>query len=284
VVGAHRRRNLAVGFGILLLLGASVGLVVVSSQRARRLAERQMEFVAAVSHELRTPVSVICSTAENLADGVVSDPTQVRVYGGVLRDEGRRLGQMVEQVLEFAGTMHRGARPHLEELAVGSVVDGALEAFAGPLESAGFTVVKDLPGDLPAVRGDALALRRALQNLIENVLKYGAGGRWLGLRAAAGDGGREVHVTVEDHGQGIAASDLPRLFEPFVRGDAARAAQARGFGLGLALVRRVAEDHGGSVAVDSVPGRGSAFTLRLPAAPPAAPSREATDALPHPSR
>src|SRR6185503_13739091 len=85
VVAAARRRNLAVGFGILLLLGASVGLVVVSSQRAHRLAERQMEFVAAVSHELRTPVAAICSTSENLADGIVTEPAQVRAYGSAIQ-------------------------------------------------------------------------------------------------------------------------------------------------------------------------------------------------------
>ena len=102
-VAATRRRNLAISFGILLLLGASVGFIVLSSRRAQRLATQQMEFVAGVSHELRTPLAVICSAAENLADGVIDNRDQIKRYGGLIRDEGRRLTGMVEQVLEFAG-------------------------------------------------------------------------------------------------------------------------------------------------------------------------------------
>ena len=92
-----------ISFGILLLLGASAAMIVLSSQRARRLADQHVEFVAGVSHELRTPVAVVCSAGENLADGLVRDPAEVRVYGATIRDEGRRLAEMIEQVLEFAG-------------------------------------------------------------------------------------------------------------------------------------------------------------------------------------
>ena len=82
-------------------------MIVTSSQRARRLADQQVEFVAGVSHELRTPVAVVCSAGENLADGLVRDPAEVRLYGATIRDEGRRLAEMVEQVLEFAGITSR---------------------------------------------------------------------------------------------------------------------------------------------------------------------------------
>jgi hypothetical protein len=107
-VDATRRRNLAISSGILGLLGVSVGFLIVSTRRAQRLARQQMEFVAAVSHELRTPLAVIRSAGDNLAEGVVGDERQVRKYGDLVRGEGRRLTEMVEQILEFAG-IHSGS-------------------------------------------------------------------------------------------------------------------------------------------------------------------------------
>ena len=104
VVAAVRQRNLAVSGGVLALLLASAVLIVVSAQRARRLADRQVEFVAGVSHELRTPLAVICAAGDNLAAGVVTDPATARKYGRVVRDEGRRLAEMVERVLDLAGS------------------------------------------------------------------------------------------------------------------------------------------------------------------------------------
>jgi signal transduction histidine kinase len=281
IVAGARRRNVAVGSGILLLLAASVALVAVSAQRARRLGQRQVEFVAAVSHELRTPVAVICSTAENLADGVVSEPGQVRRYGAVLRDEGRRLGEMIEQVLQFAGAFSGRRALQLESVSVERLFEEAVAPFADVLDERGFTVVRQTPPGLPAVRGDAVVLQRALRNLVENALKYDGQGRWLALRAEAAAGGRQVQITVEDHGRGIDPSELRHVFEPFFRGKEPLAEQVHGFGLGLALVRRVVEDHGGRVDVTSVPGKGTTFTLHLPAT--AAPDVAAeSDALPHP--
>ena len=102
-VSSQRRRNLAISSSVLGLLGASMGLLVLATRRAQRLAKQQMEFVAAVSHELRTPLAVIRSAAENLADGVVHDEARIRRYGELMRTEGRRLTEMVEQILEFAG-------------------------------------------------------------------------------------------------------------------------------------------------------------------------------------
>ncbi len=111
-VNSARRRNLLISSSILSVLGASVGLLVLSTRRAQELARQQMEFVAAVSHELRTPLAVIRSAGENLADGVVKDEAEIRKYGDLVRNEGRRLTDMVEQILEFAGidSGQRGVR------------------------------------------------------------------------------------------------------------------------------------------------------------------------------
>jgi signal transduction histidine kinase len=274
-VSDTRRRNLIVSSSILGVLGASMGLLVLSTRRAQRLATQQMEFVATVSHELRTPLAVIRSAAENLADGVVQDEGKIREYGELMRTEGRRLTEMVEQVLEFAGIEAGRAARNAGPVEVPPLVRAVLDANAEAIAACGMQVQVDMPGNLPAVLGDEPALRRLLQNLVGNAVKYGAAGRWIGIDAHARKG--EVAITVADRGMGIEPSEQARIFEPFYRVPSARAAQIQGAGLGLSLVRRIAEAHGGRIAVRSSPGAGAAFTVCLPAAGERHVSRAAQD-------
>jgi signal transduction histidine kinase len=223
-----------------------------------------MEFVAAVSHELRTPLAVIRSAADNLADGVVHDDPQVRKYGALVRGEGRRLTEMVEQILELAG-IHSGQRGFaLAPVAVLPLLREVVDASATLIAEAGLSVEYDVTDTLSPVLGDEQALRRMLLNLVGNAIKYGANGGWIGLKARAT--GREVSITVADRGIGIEAAEQPRIFEPFYRAPGVIAAQIHGAGLGLSLVQRIVEAHGGRIAVRSAPGAGSAFTVYLPAA------------------
>ena len=269
VVAADRRRNLLLSFGVLLLLAVSMAVIIVYAQRARRLARLQMEFVAGVSHELRTPVAVICSAADNLAEGFVGAKEQVKEYGGLIRNEGRRLAGMIEQILRFAAGQSRAASYELGPVSVSEVVDRVMARIAALPETEGFTVEREIGLDLPPVLADPTALARCLENLILNAFKYGGEPRWALVRAAAVSGGR-VRIAVADRGEGIDPGDLPHIFEPFFRGKAAQAAQVHGAGLGLSLARDIAEGMGGRLEASSQPGRGSTFTLELPAAAPAA--------------
>jgi signal transduction histidine kinase len=267
-VSAARRRNLAISFGMLLLLSVSVALLTITSRRAQRLARQQMEFVAGVSHELRTPIAVIRSAAENLSQGVVANAERVKRYGQMIESESRRLGEMVERVLQYAGIEAGLGLAARAPVAPDEIVESALDSALPLLGPDQVDVHRNIANDLPPVIGDAAALRSAVQNLIANAVKYGGDDRWVGVTAIQAVDGRrrEVRITVMDHGAGIPASELPHIFEPFFRGADAQARQVHGSGLGLSLVKRIVAAHGGRVTVSTHPGEGTAFTIALPAA------------------
>jgi len=262
-VAAARRRNLAISFGVLGVLGASVGFLFASTRRAQALARQQLEFVATVSHELRTPLAVIRSAADNLADGVIDDDARVRQYGELVRREGMRLTDLVEQILEFAGLQSGQRSLARRPVEIGGVLRdvaaAAQDAAREPL-----TIDLAIADRLPAVLGDEAALRRVFQNLVGNAIKYGAGTGWIGVRANAGADG--VDVTISDRGIGIAQADQERIFDPFYRAPDVVSAQIQGAGLGLCLVKRIVEAHGGRISLESAPGKGSALTVTLPIA------------------
>jgi signal transduction histidine kinase len=210
-------------------------------------------------------VSVICAAGENLADGLVMRPEDVRQHGALVRDEGRRLANTLEQVLEFAGSDASRVPFQREPVDVTRVVHSALDACQAQAQSQGFEIECQLEPDLPRVYGDAAALGRALRNLIDNALKYSDGSRWIGVRAARENA--YVRVTVTDRGLGIPKAEVGHVFEAFYRGREARARQIQGNGLGLSLVERIVRAHGGRVEVQSAPGQGSSFTLLLRIAP-----------------
>ena len=148
-VAAIRRRNLAVSLGILALLAATAGMMMVTTQRAQRLARQQIEFVAGVTHELHTPLTAIRSAGQNLADGVVADPAQVRRYGTLIEGEGRRLSDMVGQALEFAGIQSGRRVYHPQPVDVGEVVDGALQDCRWLLQEKRIEVEREVAPGLP---------------------------------------------------------------------------------------------------------------------------------------
>jgi signal transduction histidine kinase len=260
-VDRARWRNLAVSFAILGLLGISVIMIIVSTDRARELARQKVEFVAGVSHELKTPLSVIRSAGQNLADGTIEESEQVKRYGSLVETEGRRLSDLVDQVLHFAGALSEMNPYQLETVSPGEIIKRALDDCRTSIQTKSVRVDEHVPDNLPMVRADRSALRRAIQNLLDNAVKFSGEEGRIELRAE--DKGAEIEILVEDDGPGIPKAELAHIFEPFYRGRDAM--QVHGSGLGLSLVKQIVEAHGGRVSAGNAPERGSRFRIHLPA-------------------
>ncbi|MDX1531544.1 MAG: HAMP domain-containing sensor histidine kinase [Rhodothermales bacterium] len=271
----------------LLLLGLLVAALAGGALLLFRTVRRQMElaqakavFVQNVSHELRTPLALIRMYAETLEMGRVPEARR-QAYVQTIAQEAGRLTRLVNNILNFSrierGRKERAAAP----FALGAVAEEALRLYRFQLDAEGFTVETDFADGLPAALGDREATGEALVNLIDNAIKYGGAGRYLGL--ATGRSGDRVWVAVTDRGPGIPRREQAKVFDEFYRVPTGAVHDVKGTGLGLALVKHLAETQGGAVTVESPPGRGSTFRLTLPAAPAAAPAapRPEANAVPH---
>ena len=248
---------------MLALTAASAVMLLLSTRRARSLAQAQMEFVAGVTHELRTPLAVIGATSQNLAEGVAASGDQVRRYGRTIHDQGWRLTQMIEQILRFAGISSGRFEIHPQPVQVPILIDEAIADSQPELTAAGCVPTLDIETGLAEVNADAPAMVHCLKNLMNNAAKHGCGAP-LTVRASQEEG--RVRISVEDGGPGIDPVDLPHIFKPFYRGRRAISEQIEGSGLGLSLVKKIVEAHGGTIEVSSKGGRGAQFTLKLPIA------------------
>jgi signal transduction histidine kinase len=272
VADQARFRNMSVTAGVLLLMLATGVALLRYTIRAQRLANMQMDFVAGVSHELRTPLTVIHTAGYNLQGRLAHNPAQVEQYGAMIRRESARLRDLVEQVLQFASAGAGRAIHEREPLSVARVIEETMEASRSALHDRACVLESSVDDGLPPVLGDPKALRQALENLVGNAVKYGArDGQWIGVFASKAEGGSAaVEIRVADHGPGIPEHEQPHIFDPFFRGARAIQDQIHGTGLGLSLVKRIVEAHGGSIRVKSAPLRGTEFIVRIPAAPEAA--------------
>jgi signal transduction histidine kinase len=267
-VNNNRLRSLGISFGVLLLLGASVGFLLISANRAQRLAQQQLEFVAGVSHELRTPLAVLKSAGENLADGVIQGKDRTRQYGELINSEVIRLSEMVEKALAYAGIQSGEQVYELRPVDIAAVIEAAIHKAKKIIPKDNFTVEVSIDQKLPQVIGQSAALQSACENLIINAVKYNSTRKWIKIEAhpVSVSNALYVEIIVMDKGIGIPAKDLPNIFKPFYRGRNAIDKQIHGSGLGLSIARHIVEAHKGNISVKSTANEGSVFTLRLPVA------------------
>jgi two-component system, OmpR family, phosphate regulon sensor histidine kinase PhoR len=259
----QRRRVLEmalVGLSSLVVI-AGLLVVVVAAARERKLSNLKSDFVANVSHELKTPLSLVRMFGELLQSGRVESEEKRRQYLQIIVGESERLGALIENVLDFA-KVERGRQAYDFTLGnVGEVVARAVDACRVRAERDGVELDLDVAPELPLVRLDERAIEIAVINLVDNALKYATDGRRASVTVRRVDD--NVEIRVADQGPGIPPEDRKRIFERFVRGRHAQGKQVRGSGIGLALVKHIAEAHGGKAWVEDAPGHGSVFVIVL---------------------
>jgi two-component system phosphate regulon sensor histidine kinase PhoR len=256
----------------MVIIAVGLGVLYLSVRAERRTSQMKSDFIANVSHELKTPLSLIRMFAELLATGRTKSEAQSREYGGIITRESERLSHLIDNVLDFA-RIERGkssynfAEGHLEE-----VVERALDVYRHRLEKEKLRLKTEIEANLPPVRMDQDAMTLVLLNLVDNAVKHAGDGGEVSVRLRRVPGA--VALSIADKGAGIAPDEQRRIFERFYRAELTRARNVRGSGIGLALVKYIAEAHGGRVQVESAPGQGATFTVFVPVAPMVTPAPE----------
>jgi two-component system, OmpR family, phosphate regulon sensor histidine kinase PhoR len=258
-----RRRVLEmvlVGLSGLVAIAGSV-VILVAAARERKLSNLKSDFVANVSHELKTPLSLVRMFGELLQSGRVENAAKRDEYLRIIVSESERLAALIENVLDFAKVERGKAAYEFVDGSVTDVVMRAVEACRVRAEREGVAITVELPEDIAPVALDERAVEIAVINLVDNALKYAAGGKVIQVQVKRMDG--MVAIRVRDEGPGIADDEKRRIFERFVRGKNTRNQRVRGSGIGLALVKHIAESHAGRAWVEDGEGGGSVFVITL---------------------
>jgi len=236
----------------------------------RRLEDIRRDFIANVSHELKTPMGALGLLAETLQ--FESDPDVAQRLASRINSEAFRVNRIIEDLLDLSRIEGEGS-PSREPVSVSLIVADAIERIRTAAEQHEVKITFDEPETNQVVFGDRRQLTSALHALLENAVVYSPQDGTVEITITRIDAhlsdlgeavGPSVHVEIRDHGVGIPAKDIERIFERFYRVDPGRARETGGTGLGLSIVRHVAQNHGGAVLVDSREGEGSTFTLELP--------------------
>ena len=250
-----------IGF-IDLMLAAGLYLVYSNVRRELHLARLKSDFVANVSHELKTPLALIRLFAETLELGRVPSEQKAQQYYRVINKESHRLTQLINNILDFSRIEAGRKEYRFAPTDVARVVHDVIESYRFQIEQQGFELKVDVAEDLPQVPADEEALGQAVINLVNNAIKYSRESKTIHIQVRRE--GPRILVSVTDHGIGIPRGEHNKIFEKFYRGEDSLVHETKGSGLGLALVRHIMEAHGGSAEVESIPGKGSTFTLVLP--------------------
>jgi signal transduction histidine kinase len=250
----------------LLVMGAMGLLTLLAVRLLRRqaaLARLKNDLVATVSHELKTPVSSMRVLVDTLLDSERLNEQTVREYLQLIAQENERLSRLIQNFLTFSRMERKKYNFELRRLSARQVVDSAVQAVRERFAAPGCRFEVAIQDDLPDIMGDADALGAALVNLLDNAYKYSEELRHILLRASACNG--HVIFSIQDNGIGIAPGETKKIFNPFHQVDQRLSRKGSGCGLGLSIVQSIVSVHGGHVSVESQPGRGSTFTISLPA-------------------
>ncbi|MHC4799250.1 MAG: ATP-binding protein [Planctomycetota bacterium] len=226
-------------------------------------AERSRDrFLYHVTHELRTPLTNIRAYAETLSQGVIEDEQTIRECYNVIMSETQRLNRLVEDILNVSQLEVGSARLNIGEVLVDELLRKIVQDSQGNADAKNIELLLELPIKLPRVRGDKDRLAVVMTNLIGNAIKYTPENGQVDIRCSEEKG--RVRVSVSDSGIGIAEEDQEKIFEKFYRVESEQVSKIPGTGLGLAIVKETVRLHGGSITVESTPGKGTTFSVVLP--------------------
>jgi two-component system phosphate regulon sensor histidine kinase PhoR len=256
--GADEALLAASAAALTLALGLILAIRAVRTGVA--LTAMRSDFVSSVTHELKTPLAGIRAMADTLARRPIGGET-VRDYAELLMQEARRLTRLVDNLLAYSRVTDVTDIYSFEPVAASELVDDVLQNFRLPLSEREFKVDVDIPVDLPLVRADRTAIMLALDNLVDNAIRYSAQQHY--IRISARRDGQNVVIEIRDRGVGISPAELSTVRRKFARG---RLARADGSGLGLAIVSRIVADHKGTLVLESELGAGTTAKVYLPVA------------------
>jgi signal transduction histidine kinase len=269
VVRATRRDNVfygvLLGFVVVLMLFGAI-LIARDISRETETTRLKTEFVHHVSHELKTPLSLIRLYGETLQRKEnLSKPEQKEAYE-IITKESERLSHLINNVLDFSRIEMGKKEFDFKKGNLAGVIRETLESYRYHLEKKGFLIQEDIADDLPEMAFDAEGIASVLINLLSNAIKFSPATKEVSVKLFKQD--HHAVLQVEDKGIGISSKEISRVFEKFYRSKDVNAADAKGSGLGLTLVKHIIDAHGGQIEVQSVPGQGSTFTIILPISSP----------------
>jgi signal transduction histidine kinase len=259
------RYNYIVLSALSLLMIGGIWLTYRNVSREMKLARLKSDFVANVSHELRTPLALIRLYAETLELGRLTAQEKYHEYFRIIREESERLTALINNILDFSRIEAGRKEYEFKETNLAELVRTTLDSYRFQIEQNGFAFEENISGDIPPVNVDREAIARSLLNLVNNALKYSKDQKYIGVNLYRSNG--SVKLEVQDRGIGIAAAEQDKIFDKFYRCGDPLVHTTKGSGLGLSLVRHIAQAHGGNVSVESVPEKGSKFTIALPIDP-----------------
>lgn len=239
--------------------------------RLKELEATRREFVANVSHELRTPITIIKGYVETLLDGARNDPHLALKFLQTIEKHTNRLTFLIEDLLTISQLEEGRIVVNRQWCDLRSLVTRVLEDFASRASARNITLANQVPESL-SLHADLDRLQQVLVNLLDNAIKYGRPGGHVTVAARISDFRDRIELSVIDDGPGIPKEFIHRIFERFYRVDTARSREQGGTGLGLSIVKHIIQAHGGDVAAESQPGKGTTFSLTLPWEPPSPPA------------
>ncbi len=253
----------ALFFTVVLCLTFMFTLYIIFRQK--KVTELKNDFINNMTHEFKTPVSTISLAAQMLADDSVSkSPQMMQHVTGIINDEAKRLRFQVEKVLQISLFDEQKATLKTRELDVNELVTGVVNTFALKVEKNGGTIVTHLDATQPIVMGDEMHITNVVFNLLDNAVKYKRDDDPLRLTIRTWNESGKFCLSIQDNGMGIKKENLKRVFDRFYRVHTGNVHDVKGFGLGLAYVKKVIQDHRGTIRAESELGVGTKFIIVLP--------------------